>query len=122
MDNQGWHAPGTSGKCLLAEFGAEAANEFGRKLGNVHAFGNKEFAAEYGAALIVVGELAIHATVLAILVPAKPAVWDRIRTDELKRAEKRIPFRHQKSLAENRHLNKLFIRTKHVRHEYRLRF
>jgi hypothetical protein len=104
---------------LLAEFGAEAANQFRRKFGNVHAFRDEEFAAEDGAGLVIVGKLAVYATVLTLLVPTEPAVRNRLGTNELERAKERIPFRHEKGLTENRDLNELFIWTKDFRHKYR---
>jgi hypothetical protein len=103
----------TAGK-LLAKFGAEATNQFRRKFGDVHSFGDKEFTAENGTALVVISQLAIDLAILAFLIPAETAVRNSFGAYKLESAQKRVAFGHQKSFAEYRNLNQLFIRTKDV--------
>ena len=69
------------------ELGAEAPLQFLAEVGDLHAGHDDEFAREHFAWLVVVGELAGDATVLAILIPAEAAVRDGLRTDELEAAE-----------------------------------
>src|SRR5580658_1113209 len=80
---------------LETEFRAQAADQFGSKFGDVHAFGDDKFAAQYGTRLVLVRELAAHAAVLTLLVPAEAAIGNRFRADELKSAQQRIPLRYE---------------------------
>jgi hypothetical protein len=79
------------------KFGAQAADQFRREIGNVHALRDDEFAAEDRARLVVIGKLAIDAAILAFLVPAEAAVGNRFGTDELKSAQKGIALRDRKT-------------------------
>src|SRR5580704_5792293 len=84
------------------EFRSEASDQFRGKIRNRHAFRYEELAAQNRAALIVVGELAIHLAILALLIPTEPAVRNGLGADELESAKKRIPLRDEKRLAHNR--------------------
>jgi hypothetical protein len=71
----------------LSQFRPEAANEFRRQVGDIHALGNQEFTTQNGASLIVVRQLAIDPAILAVLVPTEAAVRNRLWADELKSAQ-----------------------------------
>src|SRR5262249_24270068 len=49
--------------------------------------------------------------------PAKTAVWNRFRTQELETPQKRIALGNLKFLAQDRDLNEFFIRPKGFRHD-----
>ncbi len=98
------------------QFGAEAPAEFLAEFANVHAGHDDEFAREHFAGLVVIGELAGDAAILAILIPAEAAVGDSFGADELKAAKERVALRHLKFFAENGDVHELFVRAKRFRH------
>jgi hypothetical protein len=100
----------------LAELAPQAAHKFRGHFRDTHALGNQEFATQDGTRLVVIGKLATHTAVLAFLIPTEPAVWDRLRADELEGAQERVPLRHQKRFAQNRDFDKLLVRPKDFCH------
>jgi hypothetical protein len=100
-----------------AQLGAKAADELGSEFGDFHAFGDDKFATENRAGLVVVRKLAHHFAILALLIPAKTAVGNRLGADELEGAEERIPLRDEERFPQNRDFNKLFVGPKYLRHE-----
>lgn len=66
--------------------------------------------------MVFIGKLAADAAILAFLVPAKAAVGDRFRADELKSAQQGIPFGNEKRLACDRDFDELFVGPEHIRH------
>src|SRR5579883_2741601 len=60
----------------------------------MHSRHDHEFAAEHLAGFIVIGELSHDPAILAILIPAKPAVRNGFRTQKLETAQKRISLRN----------------------------
>jgi hypothetical protein len=71
---------------LFFKGGAETAFEFGADAGDFHAGHDHKFAGDHFTRLVVVGQFAFDAAILAILIPAEAAVRDRFRADELKAA------------------------------------
>jgi hypothetical protein len=100
----GWH-----GATLLAKLASEAAHELRGKLGNAHAGGNHELAAQDRARAVIVGQLAVDPAVLAFLIPAETPVRNCLGADELKTAKKGVPFGHQKGLAQDGDLDEMLI-------------
>jgi hypothetical protein len=104
------------------KLGAQAPLQFLAHVGNFHSGHNDEFARQHFARLIVVRELAGNATILAVLIPAKTAVRNGFRTDELEATEKRIALRDLEFLAHDDDINEFFVRTKGFRHDEALSF
>src|SRR5580693_3911131 len=99
------------------EFGPETPLQLLAQLGNFHSLHDNELTAQHFPGLIVIGQLAGNAAILAILIPAKTAVGNRFRADELEASEKRIALRHLKLLAHHGDVHELFIRAKGFRHD-----
>ena len=92
MGAEGWGlGPGTN---LLLQDPPEAELELRADLRDFHSRHDHEFATKHLARLVLVGELGRHTAVLAILIPAEPAVGDRLRTQKLEAAQERIFFRN----------------------------
>jgi hypothetical protein len=104
------------------ELGTEAPLEFLAHVGNFHAGHNDEFAREHFAGLVVIGELAAHTAVLTILIPAKAAIGNGFRTNELETSKKRVALRDLEFLAHDDDIDKFFVRTKGFRHDEALSF
>jgi hypothetical protein len=105
--------------CRLSQLRSQAPHQFGSHVGDAHTFRYEKFTAQNGARLIIIRELATYFAILTFLVPAKAAVRHRLRADELKCAQQRVSFRHQKGLAENGDLDKFLVGPKHFSHERR---
>lgn len=101
----------------MAQLRPQASHQLRRELGNVHSLGNDKLATQDGPGLVVILQLAIDPAILALLIPAESSVWNRLRTDELKAAQERVPFRHEKRLPKNGYLHEPFVRSKDFRHE-----
>src|SRR5713226_4760616 len=99
------------------QFRAQAPLQFLAHLHDLHSGHHDELAAQHLVRLIFIWQLARHAAILAILVPAKAPIRYRFWTDELEAPQKRIPFRDLKLLPEDRYVHQLFIRTKGFRHD-----
>src|SRR6266568_4754689 len=98
------------------QLGAQAPLEFLAQLENFHARHDDELAAQHFARFVVIGQLAGHAAILAILVPAETAVRNGFRADELETAQERVALRHLELLSEDGDVNQLFVRTEGLRH------
>src|SRR5579859_1993202 len=68
---------------ILGWFRPQAPLQFLAQFRNFHSSHDDEFAAEHFARLVVVRQLAGHAAILAILVPAEAAIGNRFRANEL---------------------------------------
>src|SRR5579863_6473847 len=103
---------------ILRQFGAQAPLQFLAQLGDFHSRHHDEFARQHLARIIVVRQLAAYPAILAILIPAEAPVRNRLRADELKAPQQRIPLRYLKLLPQQRDLDKFFVRTKGFRHDW----
>src|SRR6476620_9784946 len=83
-------------RLVLRQLSSQAPLELLAQFADFHSRHHDELTSQHFARVIVIRQLASYATVLAILVPAKPAIRNRLRADELKTAQKRVPFRHLK--------------------------
>ena len=73
-----------------AQFGPQAELQLRAEFGDRHSVHDQEFATEHLAWLVVIGQLALDAAILAILVPAEAAIGNGFRTDVLEaRSEER---------------------------------
>jgi hypothetical protein len=88
-----------------AEFRPQAKPQLRAQLSDGHAIGDQELAAQHLARLVVIGQLAVDATVLAILIPAEAAVRNRFRAEVLEAAQERILLRNFEGLAEDGDFN-----------------
>src|SRR5580704_8323048 len=69
---------------------AQAPLQLLAQLRDLHSRHDDKFAAQHFARLIIVGQLARHAAILALLIPAKASVRNRLRADELEAAQQRV--------------------------------
>jgi hypothetical protein len=102
---------------VRGELGAETPLQLLAHVGDFHAGHHDEFAGEHFARLVIIGELASYAAILAILIPAEAPVRNSFRADELKAAQQGIAFRDLEFSTEDIDVHKLFVRTKRFRHD-----
>src|SRR4030095_3455342 len=102
---------------ILRQFGAQAPFELLAQLRDFHPRHHNELAGQHFPRIIVIRQLAAHSAILAILVPAESPIRNRLRADELKAAQQRIPLRHMKLLSEQCDLDQFFVRTEGFRHD-----
>jgi hypothetical protein len=112
--------PGDGG--VRGELGAETPLEFLTHIGDFHPGHDNKFAGEHFARLVIIGKLAGDAAVLAILIPAKAAIGDGFRADELEAAEQGIALGNMELLPHDDDIDEFFIRTKGFRHDETLSF
>jgi hypothetical protein len=113
-DCEGWAA----GTKLLPQNGPEAKLQFRADLRDFHSRHDHKFATEHLARLIVIGEFGHDPAVLAILVPAEPAVGDRFRTQKLKAAQERISLRDLHGLLQQLDLDQALVGPEGFGHLY----
>ena len=101
---------------LVSELGAKAANQLGRKLRYIHTLRDHELATQNRARAVFVLQLAIHTAILAVLIPAEPAVGDSVRADKLETAQDGIFFRDEERPAEDINFYQALERTKDLGH------
>src|SRR6266436_5960407 len=102
---------------ICRELRAQAPLQFLAHLHDFHPWHHDEFAAQHLVRLVLIRQLARHPAILTILIPAEAPIRYRLRADELKAPQKRIPLRDLKLSSEDRDLHQLFIRTKGFRHD-----
>jgi uncharacterized C2H2 Zn-finger protein len=93
----------------------QAILQFRADLTDFHARAHHELAAKQVMGSIFVGQLAHDAAVLAVLIPAKPSVWNRFRADVLKCPQNGVFFRDIKRFPKYLNRNQPFIWAKHLR-------
>src|SRR5713101_3819305 len=86
---------------IRGELGPQAPLELLTQLCYLHARHHNEFAAQHFPGLVVIGQLAGYATILAFLIPAEASIRNRFRADELKTSQERVPFGHLELPAKN---------------------
>src|ERR1700683_2421954 len=101
----------------LAQFCAQASHQLGCELRDGQPFRDDEFAAQYGASLILIRELAVHSAILALLIPAKTSVGNGFGAYELKGAEQGISLGNQERLPQYGDFDKSLVRPEYLRHE-----
>src|SRR5713226_2751240 len=74
---------------IRRELRAQAPLQFLAHLHDFHPWHHDEFAAQHLVRLVLIRQLAGHAAILAILVPAEAPIRNRLWTDELKASQKR---------------------------------
>ena len=83
-----------------------------------HSRHHNELAAQHLPLLLIIGQLAAYAAILAILVPAESPIRNRFRADKLKTTQQRVAFRHLKFFPHDGQVHQLFIGTKGFRHKH----
>src|ERR1700733_5606802 len=106
----------------LAQFCTQASDQLRCEFRDGHAFRDDEFAAQNGASLILIRELAVHSAILALLIPAETSVGNRFGADELEGAEQGISLGYQEGLPQYRDFDKSLVRPEDLRHERCLTF
>ena len=104
----------SAGRSLLFELFLEAILQFGADFGNFHSCTYQELAAEELMSLVFVRELAYHAAVLAILIPAETPIGNRFWADVLEAAENCVLFRDLESLPKDLNLHQSFVRAENL--------
>src|SRR5947209_15967955 len=99
-----------------AQLSSQAPLEFWADLGDRHPSHNQKLATQHLARLVVVGQLAIDAAILAFLIPAKPPVRNGVRADELEAAQDRVLFRDLEHLTQNLNFNQTLKGTEGFAH------
>src|SRR5215471_6207972 len=99
------------------QFGAQAPLQLLTQFRDFHSRHHDELAREHFARLIVVGKLACDAAILTILIPAKTAIRDCFRTDELEASQQRVPLRDLELLPHDVNVDKFFVRSEWFGHE-----
>jgi len=97
---------------FFVELLLEAIFEFGADLGNFHSRAHQEFAAQQFMPFFLIQKFACNAAILAILIPAKTSVRDRLRTNVLKTAENRILLGDLERFPQDLDLDQAFVGTK----------
>jgi hypothetical protein len=98
------------------ELGTQTPFELLTHFVDFHAGHNDEFTRKHLARLVVVGELACDAAILAVLIPAKAAVRNGLRANELEASEQRVALGYLKLLTHDGDFDELFVGAKGFRH------
>src|ERR1700741_4903413 len=98
------------------ELGTQTPLELLTHFGDFHAGHNDEFTRKHLARLVVVGELAGHAAILAVLIPAKAAARNGVRANEMAASEQRVALGYLKLLTHDGDFDELFVGAKGFRH------
>jgi hypothetical protein len=86
-------------RSVSSELGAQAPLQFLTHFRHFHAGHYDELARKHFAGLVVVGQLAGHAAILAILIPAETPVRNGLWADELEAPQQRVSLGHLEFLA-----------------------
>src|SRR5260370_35683345 len=87
-------------------------------IGNGHSGHDNELTAQHLSRLVVVGKLAHDAAILAVLIPAEPAIGDRFRANVLKTPQDGVFLRDLEFLPENCNFYQTLIRADGIGHGF----
>ena len=122
--SSGVHQPRVTNHCsrldhgfVLRQLRPQAPLQLLAEFRNLHSRHHDELTRQHFPRIIVIWQLAGHTAILAILVPAESPVRNCFRADELEAPQQRIALRHLKLIAQQRDLDKFFVRTERFRHD-----
>src|SRR6266481_2226098 len=96
---------------------SQAPLQFLAHFRDFHPGHHDELAAQHLVRLVLIRQLATHAAILAILIPAEAPIRNSLRADKLEAPQKRIPLWDLKLFPKDADLHEFFIRPKGFRHD-----